>query len=113
MILILKNQLRFNYYGYLEKNYYRTFEKFPPRITSIAYDAILAISKIAENKSNQKIGFNDFLEYNNSSTNGFDGIDGVFRFLPNGAIQRNLAILQIDNGKFETLESSIPKFIKY
>jgi len=96
-----------------EKNYYRSFDKFPPRITSIAYDSILAISKIAENKSNLKIGFNDFLEYTDSSTNGFDGIDGVFRFLPNGAIQRNLAILQIDNGGFETLESSIPKFIKY
>ena len=55
----------------------------------------------------------NFIEFNNSIKNGFDGIDGIFRFLPNGAIQRNLAVLQIGNGRFETIESSTPKFMKY
>lgn len=96
-----------------EKNYYRSFGKLPPRITSIAYDSILAISKIAEEKTNLKIALQDFVEFNNFKNNGFDGIDGIFRFLPNGAIQRNLAVLQIGNGKFETIESSIPKFMRY
>jgi ABC-type branched-subunit amino acid transport system substrate-binding protein len=96
-----------------EKNYYRSFGKFPPRITSIAYDAVLAIAKIAEQKTNLKLTFNEFIEFNNSIKNGFEGIDGIFRFLPNGAIQRNLAVLQIGNGKFETIESSTPKFMKY
>jgi len=96
-----------------EKNYYRSFGKFPPRITSIAYDAVLAVAKIAEQKTNLKITFNEFIDFNNSIKNGFEGIDGIFRFLPNGAIQRNLAVLQIGNGKFETIESSTPKFMKY
>jgi len=96
-----------------EKNYYNTFGKFPPRISSIAYDAVLAISKILENKNNLKINFTDFTDYNIDSKNGFEGIDGVFRFLPNGAVQRNLAVLQVGNGKFETLDTSIGKFLKY
>ena len=96
-----------------ERNYYNNYGKFPPRISSIAYDAVLALSKIAENKTNLKITFSDFTDYSNDNKNGFDGIDGVFRFLPNGAVQRNLAVLQVGNGKFETLDSSIGKFLKY
>ncbi len=102
-----------NRFRIFEKNYYRSFGKFPPRISSIAYDAVLAISKISQNKTNLKLTFSDFIEYNNNLKNGFDGIDGVFRFLPNGAVQRNLAILQVGNGKFETIDSSIEKFLKY
>ena len=96
-----------------EKNYYNFFKKFPPRISSIAYDAVLAIAKISQNKNNSKITFADFTESSADNKNGFDGIDGVFRFLPNGAVQRNLAVLQVGNGKFETLDSSIRKFLKY
>ncbi len=102
-----------NRFRIFEKNYYRSFGKFPPRLSSIAYDAVLAISKIAQNKTNLKLTFSDFIDYNNNLKNGFDGIDGVFRFLPNGAVQRNLAILQVGNGKFETIDSSLEKFLKY
>lgn len=96
-----------------ERNYYNFFKKFPPRISSIAYDAVSAIAKISQNKNNSKITFADFVEFSSDNKNGFDGIDGVFRFLPNGAVQRNLAVLQVGNGKFETLDSSIRKFLKY
>jgi ABC-type branched-subunit amino acid transport system substrate-binding protein len=102
-----------NRFRIFEKKYYDSFGKFPPRISSIVYDSVLAIAKIAQNKNNLKINFSDFIEFNNAPKNGFDGIDGVFRFLPNGAVQRNLAILQVGNGKFETLDSSIEKFLKY
>ena len=102
-----------NRFRIFEKNYYNYFNKFPPRISSIAYDAVLAISKISQNKNDAKIIFSDFIDFNNDTKNGFDGIDGVFRFLPNGAVQRNLAVLQVGNGKFETLDSSIGKFLKY
>lgn len=96
-----------------EKNYHRSFGKFPPRISSIAYDTVWAISKIVQNKNNLKLTFSDFIDYNKNVKNGFDGIDGVFRFLPNGAVQRNLAILQVGNGKFETIDSPLEKFLKY
>ncbi len=96
-----------------EKNYYYHFNKVPPRISSIAYDLTYAIIEISKNKTDQKIKLSDFTEYSNKSKNGFEGIDGMFRFLPNGIMQRNLAVLQVSNGKFETIEKSSKNFLKY
>ena len=100
-------------YSLFEKKYYNFFGAVPPRIATISYDAIYAIAKIAQSKNNTKINLNDLVNFNNEPKNGFNGIDGIFRFLPNGAVQRNLAILQVGNGSFETLEPSIDKFLKY
>jgi len=96
-----------------ERAYYRSFNKFPPRISSIAYDLTSAIAEIAARKGSKEITINDFTTYENPPKNGFEGIDGLFRFLPNGIVQRNLAVLQVSNGKFETAEKPIEMFLKY
>lgn len=96
-----------------EKSYYKHHEKFPPRIASISYDLILALSIIIEENNGKKITSHDLINYEDSPRNGFKGIDGLFRFLPNGLIQRNLAILEVDNGKFRTLEEAEDRFLKY
>lgn len=96
-----------------EKNYYHHFNKLPPRISSIAYDLTYAIIEISKNKTDQKIKLSDFTEYSSKTKNGFEGLDGMFRFLPNGIIQRNLAVLQVSSGKFETIEKSSKNFLKY
>jgi branched-chain amino acid transport system substrate-binding protein len=100
-----------------EGSYYQLFNKFPPRIAAIAYDSVAAISKLVESKKGQDVTFTDFASYSNSPTsnseNGFEGIDGLFRFLPNGLVQRNLAVLKVGNGKFETIEKPAEKLLKY
>lgn len=100
-----------------EKNYYQIFNKFPPRISSISYDSVAAISELINRKRNQEIGFEDFTSYANSknanSTNGFEGIDGLFRYLPNGLVQRNLAVLKVGKSKFETIDKPVGKFLSY
>ncbi len=96
-----------------EKNYYQIFNKFPPRISSIAYDCVTAISELINRKRNQEIGFEDFISYTNSKNNGFEGIDGLFRYLPNGLVQRNLAVLKVGKSKFETIEKPVGKFLSY
>ena len=35
--------------------------------------------------------------------NGFSGVDGIFRFLPNGTVQRGLAIIEATGGGFSIL----------
>jgi ABC-type branched-subunit amino acid transport system substrate-binding protein len=93
-----------------EKNYYRSFNKFPPRISAIAYDATLAVINLAQNKAyGEKINAQNFINANE----GFAGIDGLFRFLPNGLVERNLAILQVGNGRFDVLERPNESFLKY
>jgi len=101
----------FHEYRNFEKKYYKTYGKFPVRISSIAYDAIGAIISLAHQTGNGKLTVDDFINYS-SAKNGFEGIDGLFRFLPNGIVQRNLAILEVDNSEFGIAESpSI--FLKY
>lgn len=96
-----------------EKGYYQTYNKFPPRISSIVYDSVTAISKLIDSKKGETLTIKDFVSYSPAPRNGFDGIDGLFRFLPNGLVQRNLAILQVGNGRFETVEKPVDQFLKF
>jgi branched-chain amino acid transport system substrate-binding protein len=99
-------------YHEFEKRYYQSFNKFPVRINSIAYDATLAVIETIKKSAKPEISTNDFVNYS-SKLNGFVGIDGLFRFLPNGITQRNFAILEIRNGSFELIDSPSPMFFRY
>jgi ABC-type branched-subunit amino acid transport system substrate-binding protein len=99
-------------YRDFEKRYYKIYNKFPPRISSIGYDSALAIIETLKNSTKRDLSPEDFINYQ-SSKNGFDGMDGLFRFLPNGIVQRNFAILEIGNGKFEMIDSPNTMFFKY
>ena len=97
-----------------ERAYYQNFNKFPPRISSLVYD-LTAVSIELANRSGrlQAPKIADFIGYENPPVNGFDGIDGPFRFLPNGLVQRNLAVLQVGGGKFDTIDRAVDRFLKY
>ena len=97
-----------------EKQYHDIYKKFPIRISSIAYDATHAVIKLVNDSRRGKIDLEDFMEYDNDNNqNGFSGIDGLFRFLPNGIVQRNLAILKVENGDFRMIEEPLDVFFKY
>jgi ABC-type branched-subunit amino acid transport system substrate-binding protein len=96
-----------------EKIYYQSYNKFPPRISSIVYDSVAAISSLIDSKKGQLPVISNFTNYGDSPKNGFEGIDGLFRFLPNGLVQRNLAVLQVGYGRFETISKPTEKFLKY
>jgi ABC-type branched-subunit amino acid transport system substrate-binding protein len=96
-----------------EKSYYQAYGKFPPRISSIAYDMVSVIAGIIEKNQGKHLVASDFISYTDVQKNGFDGIDGLFRFLPNGLVQRNLAVLEIDYGQLKTIDKPVEKFLKY
>lgn len=96
-----------------EKIYYQTYNKFPPRISSITYDSIAAISTLIDYKKGQLPTIQDFTSYSIAPKNGFNGIDGLFRYIPNGLVQRNLAVLRVGSGRFETIEKPVDQFLKY
>ncbi len=96
-----------------EKIYYQNYNKFPPRIASISYDMVAAVSKLIDLKKGQTPSIKDFTGANLSPNNGFSGIDGMFRFIPNGLVQRNLAVLKVGNNRFETIEKPTEKFLQY
>ncbi len=99
-----------------EAKYQKYYHKFPPRIASVTSDLITAIAIIKQEKNLQSqivpnydknITIDDFINYKNIY---FPGIDGSFRFLPNGLVKRNLSILQVKKGKFEAISGNISDF---
>jgi ABC-type branched-subunit amino acid transport system substrate-binding protein len=71
----------------------------PPRVASLGYDAMTLATAVAGGMPGQGISQNSI-----TNPNGFDGVDGIFRFLPNGRIQRGLAIIQATGGGFQVIK---------
>jgi branched-chain amino acid transport system substrate-binding protein len=73
-----------------EEKYQRAFAKRPPRLASLGYDAMLlavALTYAEEGADYSTAALTD--------TNGFAGVDGIFRLLADGTNQRGLAVLEI------------------
>jgi branched-chain amino acid transport system substrate-binding protein len=70
---------------------YRTrYGKDPVRTASLAYDAVALVAALVKTQGRQR--FSDDVLTNSS---GFTGIDGLFRFRPDGTNQRGLAVLRV------------------
>jgi branched-chain amino acid transport system substrate-binding protein len=76
------------------ERYTKTYGDMPPRISSLAYDAVsLAVSR-SQNPQGQR-----YTPEQLTRASGFQGVDGLFRLLPDGTSERGLAILQVgDHG---------------
>lgn len=82
-----------------ENNYRKTYSETPLRIASLAYDATALAAVLAKSGK----GFDRAAVLN---PNGFSGIDGIFRFRPDGLVDRGLAILEIRNGQAVVIEDA-------
>jgi ABC-type branched-subunit amino acid transport system substrate-binding protein len=70
--------------------YARAYHATPPRIASLAYDGVsLAVALSAQPAETR------FTEAALTHPDGFAGVDGIFRFLPDGRTERGLAILEM------------------
>jgi ABC-type branched-subunit amino acid transport system substrate-binding protein len=70
--------------------YARAFGRQPPRIASLGYDATSLASALAARAPQQR-----FTNQVLSHPDGFAGVDGIFRFLPDGRNERGLAVLEV------------------
>ncbi|MGK2741847.1 penicillin-binding protein activator [Tepidicaulis sp. LMO-SS28] len=66
------------------------FSARPPLIASLAYDAVSLTSALA-----RAPGENDFAKDAFLIEDGFSGVDGIFRFLPDGTNERGLAVFEV------------------
>jgi len=69
----------------------RTFGHAPPRIASLAFDAVGYAMTLAAASA----GPNPFAAANITRLNGYVGVDGLIQLTPNGRPQRSLAILEV------------------
>jgi ABC-type branched-subunit amino acid transport system substrate-binding protein len=70
--------------------YRNRFGQDPARTASLAYDAVALIAALTKTQGPQR-----FSEADLTNASGFTGIDGLFRFRPDGTNQRGLAVMQV------------------
>jgi ABC-type branched-subunit amino acid transport system substrate-binding protein len=70
---------------------YRTrFGQEPVRTASLAYDAVALVAALVKTQGQRRFA-QDVL----TNASGFTGVDGLFRFRPDGTNQRGLAVMRI------------------
>lgn len=72
--------------------YQARFGASPPRVASLAYDAVSLSAALSRQYGSQR-----FAETTLTGPAGFSGIDGTFRFQPEGLSDRALAVYEIRN----------------
>jgi ABC-type branched-subunit amino acid transport system substrate-binding protein len=68
----------------------RSFGSAPPRLASLAYDAVGFAVALSANPPGQR-----YTAANLTRPTGYNGVDGMLRFTPDGASERGLAILEV------------------
>jgi hypothetical protein len=73
--------------------YRAKFGTEPVRTATLAYDAVALVAALARTQGGQRFTA-DVL----TNTSGFAGIDGLFRFRPDGTNERGLAVMRVATG---------------
>ncbi len=81
--------------------YQQRFNSAPTRTATLAYDAVSLAAALARTQGSQR-----FSEAVLTNPQGFAGADGVFRFRPDGQIDRGLAVLELRNGQIVTVNAA-------
>ena len=72
------------------QKYAKSYGQAPPRIASLAHDAVSLAIALSGGAEGQRYGAEQL-----TRPTGFTGVDGAFRLLPDGGTDRTLAILEV------------------
>ncbi len=77
----------------------------PPRVASLGYDAMSLAATLSGGLPGQRFSRGAITD-----PNGFAGVDGIFRFLSDGTIQRGLAIIEVTGSGFTVIRPAPATF---
>ena len=77
-----------------ERKYVATYGRPPERLATLAYDAVSLAAQLARVKPG-----GDFSAEAITNPNGWSGVDGAFRFLPDGRSERTLAVIAVQGDR--------------
>ena len=86
-------------------HYRSVYGAAPPRIATLSYDALALVALLANGPPHQR-----FTDAALTDPNGFSGIDGIFRFHPDGSAERGLAVLDIGANGFSVRDPAPKTF---
>ncbi len=81
------------------KRYVETYGEVPPRLSTLAYDAVSLAISLSNNAPGSR-----FTPDALTRANGFSGIDGLFRLRPDGTSERGFAILEVQRYGNQVIE---------
>ena len=84
----------------------RTFGGAPPRIASLAYDAMALAAALSKDPPEKR-----FSSAAITDPNGFKGVDGVLRFNADGTSDRGLAVLEVEKKGFGIISPAPRSFL--
>jgi hypothetical protein len=88
-----------------EEKYISAYGKSPPRLASLAYDAVAMLSVLNVHFPREPYSIQALTQ-----PKGFHGVNGVFRFMPDGTAERKLAILEVSPAGLRLLQPSAKSF---
>ena len=77
-----------------ERRFLATYGRPPHRLATLAYDGVALAGHLARLKPG-----GDFSAEAITNPNGWSGVDGIFRFLPNGRSERALAVIAVQGAQ--------------
>ena len=89
-----------------KKKFYKFYNYEPIRLSSLAHDSLTSVFSIIN--KNDKFYELNYMDFQNSY--GFTGIDGDFKFLSDGTVERKLSILEIKQNSFKVEKLAKRKF---
>lgn len=91
--------------GKFEDNFEEAYGYRPLTVASLAYDGIALAATLARLSDGR-----DFSKTALVNPRGYVGVDGIFRFSPNGLSDRGLAVMTIRDGRFVVVEPAPQNF---
>lgn len=83
-----------------------SFGYAPPRIASLSYDAVSLVNAFSGGRPFERFTIQAFAD-----PNGFAGVDGIFRFRPDGSIERGLAVIEVSGQGFTVISPAPATFL--
>ncbi|HEY7763956.1 MAG TPA: penicillin-binding protein activator [Aestuariivirgaceae bacterium] len=90
-----------------DERYKGTYGTRPSRLASLSYDAVSLAIILSKGEAGQR-----FTAASITNPEGFQGINGLFRFRPNGIIERGLSILEVTSNGVKVLAPAPSRFEK-
>ncbi|MBO9498397.1 MAG: penicillin-binding protein activator [Novosphingobium sp.] len=93
-------------FGQFAESYRSRFGTAPHRIATLGYDAVLLTIRLARNwKPGSTLPTGRLVQ-----SDAFLGVDGAFRFHPNGTIERAMEVRQVGKGRIDVVSPAPDRF---
>jgi len=87
--------------------YRASYGASPPALAALPYDAISLVALLASGEPYRR-----FTRAALTDPNGFAGVDGIFRFNPDGTAERGLAVMAVTPEGFREIDPAPKTFVK-